>query len=86
LLERAKVGNYYGERTMRNNFTAPLLTVMLFVLVFVLAGCDQPGKTAAEIKREHYRTLSINQQQLTRDIDRALDMDQPHNLEEIRVP
>jgi len=74
---------------MRNNIAVVLLVSLLMTLVVLLTGCglfDQPGKTAAEVHREHLRTLQINQQQMMQDIDRSLDMDQPSKLSDKRIP
>jgi hypothetical protein len=80
------VGN--GEYIMRNKITVSLLVVVLSTLVVLSMGCglfDQPGKTAAEVNREHIRTMQINQQQLMRDIDRTAHIDQPSTLSEMRI-
>ncbi len=66
-----------------------LLAVLLCILVFWLGGCsffEQPGETAAEGHRRHLRNLSINQQNLMSDIDRALLMDKPSKLSDKRIP
>ena len=74
---------------MRNKVAVSLLAVVLLSLAVLLTGCglfDQPGKTAEQVNREHIRTLQINQQQMMRDIDRTLDMDQPSKLTDKRLP
>jgi hypothetical protein len=53
------------------------------------SGCsmfDQPGKTAAEVNREHIRMLRVNQQEMMRDIDRSLLLDEPRGLSDVRMP
>jgi len=60
--------------------------VVLLVLVMLPTGCDQPGKTAAEVNREHLRMLRINQQEMVRDVDRALGVDQPSKLTDKQMP
>jgi hypothetical protein len=71
---------------MRNNVIVSLLVVVLFVLTVMSTGCGQPGKTAAEVNRDHVRKMQINNQQMMRDIDRTLDMDQPSKLTERHLP
>jgi hypothetical protein len=62
------------------------LAALLCILVFWLVGCEQPGETAAKGHRRHLRNLSINQQNMMSDIDRALLMDKPSTLTEKRIP
>ena len=74
---------------MRNKVAVSLLALELLSLAVLLTGCGlfvQPGKTAEQVNREHIRTLQINQQQMMRDIDRTLDMDQPSKLTDKRLP
>jgi hypothetical protein len=98
----AKVSDFQKEITMKNAFvrtivdivggakrTSLLLAVLLGILVFWLSGCsffEQPGETAAEGHRRHLRNLSVNQQNLISDIDRALLIDKPSKLSEKRIP
>ena len=66
-----------------------LLAVLLCTLVFWLGGCallEQPGETAAEGHRRHQRNLTINQQNLMSDIDRALLIDKPSKLTDKKIP
>jgi hypothetical protein len=62
-----------------------LLAVLLCTATFWLGGCEQPGETTAEGHRRHLRNLSINQQNLNADIDKALLMDKPSNLSDKRI-
>jgi hypothetical protein len=65
------------------------LTVLLCSLVFMLGGCnlfEQPGETAAEGHRRHQRNITLNQQNLMTDLDRALLFDRPSKLTEKRIP
>jgi hypothetical protein len=65
------------------------LAILLCTLVFWLGGCsliEQPGETAAEGHRRHLRNLTINQQNLMSDIDRALLIDKPSTLSDKRIP
>jgi len=74
---------------MRNKVAVSLLAVLLLSLAVLLTGCgffNQPGKTPAEVNREHVRMLRVNQQQMMRDIDRTLDLDQPSRLTDRRLP
>lgn len=69
-----------------------LLFAFAFILcgmVLLLWGCssyEQPGETAAEGSRRHQRVLRINQQEMMTDIDRALLLDQPRKLTDLRIP
>ena len=74
---------------MRNKVAVGLLAVVLLSLAVLLTGCglfDQPGKTAAEVNREHVRMLQINQQEMMADIDRTLGTDKPSKLTDKRLP
>jgi hypothetical protein len=66
-----------------------LLAVLLCTAIFWLGGCsllEQPGETAAEGHRRHLRNLTVNQQNLMSDIDRALLIDKPSRLSDKRIP
>jgi hypothetical protein len=74
---------------MRNKVAVSLLAVLLLSLAVLLTGCgffNQPGKTPEEVNREHARMLRVNQQQMMRDIDRTLDIDQPSKLTDKQLP
>ena len=62
-----------------------LLAVLLCTAVFWLCSCEQPGETTAKGDRRHLRNLSINQQNLNSDLDRALLFDRPSRLSEKRI-
>ena len=54
--------------------------IVLCALICWLAGCGyeaQPGETAAEGHRRHLRNLSVNQQNMIYDIDKAILADEP---------
>ena len=98
--KQAAVIEFQKEMTMKNSFVWTILgivggakrtsflrlAVLLCTLVFWLGGCEQPGETAAEGHRRHLRNLSINQQNLMSDIDRALLIDKPSTLTDKRIP
>ncbi|MDD5326568.1 MAG: hypothetical protein PHY02_01995 [Phycisphaerae bacterium] len=63
-----------------------LLAGLLFISVFCLVGCEQHGETADKGHRRHLRNLSINEQSLMSDLDRALLNDRPSRLTEKRIP
>ena len=72
---------------------SPVLTILgavLLALAFWLGGCKgyvaQPGETEAEGNRRHLRNLSINQQELIGDIDRAILFDEPSKATDKRIP
>ena len=74
---------------MRNKVAVILLVVMLLSLVVLSTGCglfNQPGKTPAEVNREHARMLRINQQEMMADIDRTLGTDKPSKLTDRHLP
>jgi hypothetical protein len=75
-----------GEHIMKNRIIVSLLIVALLTLVVMSTGCDQPGKTAAEVNRDHVRMLRVNQQELMYDIDRTMFFDEPHRLTERHMP
>jgi len=58
---------------MKNVSVLAILGIVLCALVFWLAGCSgyysQPGETAAEGHRRHLRNLSVNHQNMMRDLD-----------------
>ena len=68
---------------MKNGFATiykTILAVVLYTLIICSAGCEyaaQPGETAAEGHRRHLRNLSINQQSMMGDIDRAALAEKP---------
>ncbi|MCJ7675635.1 MAG: hypothetical protein MUO33_10865 [Sedimentisphaerales bacterium] len=72
-------------------WTAWLFTFafILYGLILLLGGCrscDQPGETTAEGRRRHERALRVNQQEMMVDIDRALLLDKPSKLTDMRIP
>ena len=74
---------------MRNRIAVSLLVVLLLSLVVLSTGCglfNEPGKTPAQVNRDHIRTLRINQQEMMADIDRTLDLDKPSKLTDKRLP
>ena len=74
---------------MRNKVAVILLVVMLLSLVVLSTGCgffNQPGKTPAEVNRDHARMLRVNQQELMADIDRTMLWDKPSKLTDKRLP
>jgi hypothetical protein len=73
----------------RGRWSLRLLTVgVAFVLGLVVSGCNwqQPGETSAEVSRRHARTLRLNTQQMTADIDSVLLLDKPTGLTDKRIP
>ncbi len=66
-----------------------ILTVVVFVFVFLPCGCssyEQMGETAAEGRRRHQRNLRINRQQLMADLDKFMLVDKPSKLTDKRIP
>jgi hypothetical protein len=62
--------------------------VGLYLCALLLAGCStrQPGLTAAEVRRDHKRTMSLNTQMMMSDIDKFLLLDKPSMLTDRRIP
>ena len=66
-----------------------ILTVIVFVFVFLPSGCrsyDQMGETAAEGHRRHLRNSRLNRQQLMADLDAFMLVDKPSKLTDKRIP
>ena len=63
-----------------------ILGVLLCVLVFWLGGCRQLGESQTEERVRHQRNASIERQELSEDVDRALLMDKPSRLTPKKVP
>ena len=73
---------------MKNSIKVSLLVVLLLTLTLITSGCgffNHPGKTASEVNREHRRMLRVNQQELMSDVDRAVHLDRPSTLTEMRI-
>lgn len=71
-----------------NSIRKAVLALILCALVFLLFGCSskQAGETKAEGRRRHKRVLRTNQQELMRDIDKVLLLDEPSKLTDKRIP
>ncbi|MCK4752369.1 MAG: hypothetical protein KAS75_02910 [Planctomycetes bacterium] len=66
-----------------------VLGIVLCGMLLSLTGCrfmTQPGETAAEGHRRHIRNVRINQQEMIRDIDKVLLMDEPSRSMDRRLP
>ena len=88
----AKHNRFFGfkeGKVMKKGYVLAILGVVLCALVFWLGGCKgywaQPGETEAEGHRRHLRNLSLNQQQLSEDIDTVMLADQPSKLTDERI-
>ena len=58
-----------------------ILVLLLLVFSLWLTGCGgQLGETRAEIRRDHWRTLRTDYQEMLGDLDRGLLMVQPTKL------
>lgn len=81
---------FRSEKLTVRNFALWLFafTFIFCGLIFLLGGCccDQTGETTAEGRRRHERVLRINQQEMMTDIDRALLLDRPSKLTDLRMP
>jgi len=74
----------------RTGFSLRLFTFAmgLYLCVLLLAGCAtrQPGKTAAEVRRDHRRAGRLNAEMMMSDVDKFLLLDKPSMLTERRIP
>jgi len=71
---------------MKKAVVSVIAGIILCVFAVVIHGCAQPGETTAEGQRRHLRNLSLNQQELVRDADKALMTDEPSKLTDKRMP
>ncbi|MHC4264786.1 MAG: hypothetical protein ACYSUK_02510 [Planctomycetota bacterium] len=71
---------------MKRSFAILVLGVILLSFVLCLCGCSQPGETTDEGARRHQRMMTVNQQQMMEDIDKALLLHEPSKLTERRIP
>ena len=62
------------------------LAVLLCVLAVLLTGCQQAGETTAHGQRRHLRNMTINQESLNSDLDRALLFDRSSRLTPLKIP
>ena len=64
------------------------LAAVLCGVMVLFGGCSwqQPGETVAETNRRHQRNLRLDNQMMLSDIDRALQLDQPSRLTDLRIP
>ncbi len=62
-----------------------ILGILLCVLAFWLGGCRQMGESKTEESVRHQRNTSIKQQELSDDVDKALLMDKPSKLTEMKM-
>jgi hypothetical protein len=74
----------------RKGFRLSLFTFAmgLYLCALLLAGCStqQPGETAAEVRRDHRRVMRLNTQMMMSDIDKFLLLDKPSMLTDRRIP
>ncbi len=75
-------------KSLSNFICKVVLASILCVLIFLPFGCSskQLGETKAEVHRRHKRILRTNHQELMRDIDKVLLLDEPSKLTDRRIP
>jgi outer membrane biogenesis lipoprotein LolB len=75
-------------KSLYNFICKVVLAFVLCVLVFLLFGCssNQLGETKEEVQRRHKRVLRTNHQEMMRDIDKVLLLDEPSKLTDRRTP
>jgi hypothetical protein len=88
LIELREKGNMMKNASV--SVCKVMLGIVLCAMVFWLSGCGgyfaHSGETEAEGNRRHLRNLSINQQSLMEDVDRAILADEPSKAAEKKVP
>ena len=78
-----------GRKLRINKVIFLICVFILSGLSFLLCGCrswEQPGETMAEGHIRHKRILRLNKQEMTADIDRVLQLDEPSKLTNRRIP
>jgi hypothetical protein len=74
---------------MKNVSVRTILGIIFCALLLSLAGCSgyysQPGETAAEGHRRHLRNLSVNHQNMMRDLDVFWLSDKPDQATKFKV-
>jgi hypothetical protein len=87
--EQSRVIDFQREKMMKNVSVWTIWGIIFCALVFSLAGCSgyyaQPGETAAEGHRRHLRNLSVNHQNMMRDLDVFWLSDEPSKATIMRV-
>jgi hypothetical protein len=77
----SRVIKFQKDKIMKNIFVLVISCTLLCALLFALVGCSeyyaQPGETAAEGHRRHLRNLSVNHQNMMRDLDLFWLSDKP---------
>ena len=61
------------------------LAVLLCAIVVLLTGCQQSGETLDKGHRRHQRIMTLNQESLSGDIERAFLMDKPSKLTPMKL-
>jgi hypothetical protein len=76
------------ERPIAGAWRAFALAVALGIVALLFGGCSwqQPGETVAETNRRHQRNMRLNNQMMLSDIDKALMLDRPSGLTDMRIP
>jgi hypothetical protein len=63
-----------------------ILLSLLFVLsLFAVSGCAGQGQTATELRRERTRARIANEQAMYDDTEKALMIDKPSRLTDLKV-
>ena len=75
-----------NEEAKRSRLHGFVFVFVLFSLVWSLCGCAHPGETVAETDRRHLRVLRVNEENMLKDLDAILLLDQPSLLTDRRVP
>ncbi len=71
---------------MRKSSVLITLGIVLCCLVFALGGCAQMGETEDEARIRHIRNNRVTRQQMERDVEKVLLLDEPSRLSETRAP
>jgi hypothetical protein len=87
--EHSRVIKFQKDKIMKNVFVLMISCTLLCALLFALAGCSeyyaQPGETTAEGHRRHLRNLSVNHQNMMRDLDVFWLSDEPDMATKFKI-
>ncbi len=86
MMRSVVASNGQNKEAKRSRLHGFVFVFVLFSLVWSLCGCTQSGETVAETDRRHLRVLRVNQENMLKDIDTFLLLDEPSLLTDRRVP
>lgn len=76
----------FKGNVMKQKILLALVTgILLAGFAVTLSGCAQPGKTAADVRREQIRTRRLNDRQMADDLEAVLNYDEPSKLSDLHI-